>query len=308
MPARSSASGSSARASEPCGAPPGADPRKEPGLGDAAPAAQPAGRCPVRSLRPPVPLVALALAGVLAAAPANANPDLLLPYLVQAACLDAADRVRPGAVPTDPDCTRRRPLATGEPLPYRKHEWPAVQIEATGPRGRAASDSLLGQLLGRPAILQSFDFGDDPQRAFGRFDAGRGDGGRALLLGPDGSAAAAMTEDGGAGVQWFPSPQCAGSGGAPTAGWLFAAPPVLPEWRSAIARLSRRFRQGECPTQFPETLTRWRLARIDLPVRQAGSPGIRSVPVDILVSEHYGRAAASRKAGKPIEHVTAQPS
>ncbi len=219
----------------------------------------------------------------------HAQPDLA-PYLVQAACVDPSGRVIAGRAPTDQDCGRRRPLAAGEPLPYRKHDWPSVQAAARQPRGWQASDSLRGALLGRPAVLQVFDFGDDPTRAFGRFDEGKGDGGQAILTAPDGTIAAAMTEDGAGGVQWFASPACATSRGTPTAGWLFAAPPVGPEWQSRIAELLIVPRPDACPPRFVPSLTRWRLVRLELPLREAATGTTTAVPVDALVSEHYGRA------------------
>lgn len=210
--------------------------------------------------------------------------------MVQAACLDSAGLVRAGAVPGDPDCGRRRPLSVGDALPYRKHDWAAVQLRASQPRGWVASDSLRGTLFGRPAILQGWDFGDMPQREFGRFDAGLGDGGQVVLIGPDGSAAAVMTEDGGEGVQWIPSPACVRSGGQPTAGWLFAAQPVTTAWRERVVQATRVARPEICPSQFSTTLTRWRLARIDLPMRETSDGSVRTVPVETLVSEHFGRA------------------
>lgn len=220
---------------------------------------------------------------------ADSQPDLL-PYLVQAACLDPGGQVIPGRAPTDADCPRRRSLAVGEPLPYRKHDWPSVQAGMRQARGWQASDSLRGTLLGRSAVLQIFDFGDDTSRAFGRFDAGHGDGGQAILIAPDGTVAAAMTEDGAGGVQWFASPDCAAARGAPTAGWLFAAPPVGGDWHSRIAELLIVPHPDACPPRFVPSLTRWRLVRLALPLREAATGATATVSADALLSEHYGRA------------------
>jgi hypothetical protein len=233
----------------------------------------------------------LLLLGLLVAPPfasLRAEADLS-PFLVQSACLDAAGRVRPGATPLDADCARRRPLSAGEPLPYRKHDWPSAGREAAQPRGWQASDSLHGTLSGRPVILHILDFGDDPRRAFGRFDQGLGDGGNLLVTGPGGAAGAAMTEDGGGGVQWFGSPDCARLGG-PTGGWLFAVPPATEAWQARVALLGRAPGPQACPARFVPSLTRWRRAGMDLPVREPGNPAIRMAAADVLVSEHFGRA------------------
>jgi hypothetical protein len=231
----------------------------------------------------------LALLGILIPATLQSQTDLR-PYMVQAACLNSSEQVRPGAIPTDPDCTIRRPLAVGEPLPYRKHDWPSAQAAFTQPLGWSASDSLNGTLRGRPAIVQIIDFGGDSNRTFGHFDEGKGDGGNALLLARDGSVGAAMTEDGAGGVQWFASPDCAQSGSTLTAGWLIADPPLASTWQERVAMLGLSLRPGVCPPAFVPSLTRWRHVRTELPLRDAQSGAVRRTPWDLMVSEHYGRA------------------
>jgi hypothetical protein len=168
-------------------------------------------------------------------------------------------------------------------LPYRKHDWPGTADAAAKPAGYQASDSLLGTLLGRPAILQTFDFGGGA-RAFVRMDPG--DGGQAVLL-RDGTAASPLTQDGGDGVQWFQSPDCRASGG-PAPGWLFAALPLSGAWQERVVRLNKSRGPDQCPTVFSESLTRWRTARIDLPWREAATGAVSSAPAEVLVSEHFG--------------------
>ena len=77
--------------------------------------------------------------------------------MAQSVCLDAQDAPRPGLLPFEAECERSRPLSAGDPLPYRKHDWPGASDAAVLPSGYQASDSLRGTLLGRPAILQTFE-------------------------------------------------------------------------------------------------------------------------------------------------------
>jgi len=222
----------------------------------------------------------------LTGAAAAAAEDPLAPFMAQSVCLDARGAPRLGRLPFEPGCDRARLLSADDPLPYRKHDWPAVAHADRLPRGYQASDSVLGTLLGRPAILQTLDFGNGP-RVFGQLDAA--DGGQVVLL-RDGTGAAAMTKDGTGGLQWFQSPDCrAGPGPAP--GWLFAVLPMGEAWRERVVRINRTRSPFECPTAFGPSLTRWRTARIDLPWREASTGAVSSAPAEVLVSEHYGGAS-----------------
>ena len=218
--------------------------------------------------------------GVAAAeSPADAQ---LARYFVQSACLDRAGAALPGLAPGEPGCARTRPLRVNEALPYRKHDWPAA---TGGPAlGYQASDSLDGTLLGRPAIIQTLDFGSG-QRRFGQMD--RGDGGQAIIL-RDGSAAAALTEDGSGGVQWFVAAACREGGPLPSAGWLFVATPVRPEWHERLVHLNIAGAPSDCPARFNPSLTRWRSATIALPWREAATGAVAERPAEVLVSEHFG--------------------
>lgn len=223
--------------------------------------------------------------------PARAQSPALLPYLVQDACLDSAGAVRPGVLPTDPACgPHRRPLSVTEPLPYHKHDWPDRRFAATQPRGYVASDSLLGTLLGQPAIIHTFDFGDDPQHAFGRFDAGRGDGAQAVLIDREGAAAVAVSEDA-QGIHWFQSPACQPGTSIPAPGWLLAVPPLSETWQQRVVQLYPTMRVQQCPSAFVHSLTRWRRGTIEMPMREAREPAQpRHVSMDVIVTDHFGRA------------------
>ena len=216
----------------------------------------------------------LALAG-----PAAAEPPLT-GYLVQSACLDEAGTPIPGRLPFEPGCDRTRPLRIGEPLPYRKHDWPGT-AEAALPQGYQASDSLLGSLRGVPTAIQTFDFGNAP-RAFGRKDPG--DGGQVIPLPPGGEIAVAMTEDGGGGVQWFQSAEC-------RPGWLVAAPPLTAEWQQRLVGLAITAGPELCPGRVNPSLTRWRRAAIGLPWREAADGRTATSRAEVLVSEHFSGTA-----------------
>ncbi len=232
-------------------------------------------------------LLPLALAGVASAAAAGAAEDPLAPFMAQSACLDARGAPRPGHLPFEPGCQRSRPLSVDDPLPYRKHDWPGTAHAAALPRGYQASDSVRGTLLGRPAILQTFDFGGGGARAFNRFDSA--DGGQAVLL-RDGAAASPLTQDGGGGVQWFQSPACRAAPG-PAPGWLFATLPLGEAWQERVVRINKARGPDECPAAFAPSLTRWRTARIDLPWREAATGAVSMAPAEVLVSEHFGGAS-----------------
>lgn len=208
-----------------------------------------------------------------------AQPALSDSYVIQSACLDEAGISIPGRLPFEPGCGRTRPLRTGEPFPYRKHDWPGAGDAL--PRGYQASDSLLGTLRGVPAAIQTFDFGNEP-RAFGRQDPG--DGGQVIPLPAGGELAATMTEDASAGAQWFQSGTC-------RAGWLLAVPPFTAAWQQRRIGLAITAGPDICPARLNPSLTRWRSARIDLPWREASTGRTATVAAEVLVSEHFSGAA-----------------
>ena len=207
-------------------------------------------------------------------------------YLTQSICLD--NQGNPTAtLPIDPSCTRTLPQTAADTATYRKHDWP----DAADPRhpltGYQASDSVL---TGH-RIVQTFDFGDT-QRAFGRFDGGQGDGGQVALI-VDGWASFAMTEDGGDGVQWFISDTCRTD---PTLnhhfqGWLLFAADATSDWHDRVTHLNKGRAPTDCPIRFNPAYTRYRTARVTFPFRivtARASLQTRSIPLDTIVSEHYG--------------------
>ena len=232
------------------------------------------------------------LLGALLGGVAPAGAQELLPFLAQSVCVDDAGAAIPGLLPFEPGCARSAPARIDSPLPYRRHDWPAREHAPHQPQGYQAQDSVLGTLRGVPAVIQGFDFGGDPTRRFGAFDAGRGDGGQAIAIEPA-IAFIAMTEDGGGGVQWFRSPDCA-RGGRGWDGWLLAEPPVTEAWRERVVRLRIGPTPESCPRRFDDSLTRWRAARIALPWREAATGAVATVQAEIIVSEHFGGASVAR--------------
>ena len=168
----------------------------------------------------------------------------------------------------------------GDPLPWRKHDWPDSRWSPVPSRGHQASDSLLTSWRGQPAIVQSFDFGDGG-RAFGRFDGGRGDGGQLLLALPDGVAIAA-TEDGATGLAYFQRADCR------PGGWLVAARPG-PVWQQRVVALRLLPSPEACPAGLDRSLTRWRVQVLALPYLREGTPG-GILTAETLISEHYSHA------------------
>ena len=154
-------------------------------------------------------------------------------------------------------------------------------------------------------MVQTFDFGTGG-RVFGRFDGGLvtgsgvtgsggtggGDGGQVLML-VDGWASAAMTEDGGGGVQWFLGEACR----SPVAtdgrflGWLMFCNEVKADaWNSVVARLNIAAGPENCPRLFNAAFTRYRLDRIAFPFRIIDASRVTTAirHLDVVVSEHYG--------------------
>lgn len=212
-------------------------------------------------------------------------------YVAQSLCLDAAGRVQ-SLLPIEPDCRRRRPQRVGDMAVYRKHDWPNRLDEPATRQGYQASDSVVARRGGRALFIQTFDFGTDG-RTFGTFDGGRGDGGQVLLFVGD-WASFAMTEDGGAGVQWFLGEDCRASSDpqARFLSWLvFRRDVEEGHWRNALARLNVAASPTECPHRFNAALTRFRQVAMVLPFRivDGRSPvATPRVPLRVIVSEHFG--------------------
>ncbi len=188
------------------------------------------------------------------------------PFLVQSICAD------PSVLPFEAGCVNPRPAPSAPTLPWRKFDL----------AGEQASDALL---LGPGQATHTFDFGDAPRR-FGQRDAGRGDGGN-LIASRAADILVAMTEDGGAGIQWFHGPECAGSQEATPGGWLLFRLPAGPEWAEATTRLQRTGAPDRCPARYVASFTRWRRAMVEYPWMDdtAPRPPFRA---DSMISEHFG--------------------
>lgn len=218
----------------------------------------------------------------------------MIDYLAQSLCLDSTGKPS-AALPIDEDCRHSRPQRSEDMAPWRKHDWPNLLEAAETVQGYQASDSVVQHRGARTLIVQTFDFGTGG-RVFGRFDGGLGkggDGGQVLML-VDGWSTAAMTEDGGAGVQWFISEACR----SPIAtdrrflGWLMFRNEVGSDsWKSIVARLNITASPESCPQRFNAAFTRYRLDRFAFPFRivDAGSRVTTATrSLDVVVSEHYG--------------------
>jgi hypothetical protein len=218
------------------------------------------------------------------------EPDLIN-YLVQSMCLDELGRPIAGT-PLDANCRSKRPQVAGDRVFYRKHDWSNATDKGRAATGYQASDSVVAAQDGRMWVIQTFDFGDAP-RTFGKFDAGQGDGGQLLVM-ADGWASAIMTEDGGAGVQWFIGPGCraAPKTDARFVSWIFFGDDAQPGvWQSVFAHLNRETSPAGCPFRFNTAYTRYRADQITMTFRLVTRKGnMQSInrSTDVVISEHYG--------------------
>lgn len=221
-----------------------------------------------------------------AQAPAEAGP---LNFLVQSFCLDANGRPTT-TLPIDAACAVRRLQRADDPALYRKHDWPNVLGDPSTPRGYQASDSVVMQRGGRTLVVQTFDFGTNG-RTFGTFDGGRGDGGQVALTLGDWSSFV-LTEDGGAGVQWFIGEGCrsAASSDRRFLSWLIFRKPVAGAWHDSVARLNIAPNINSCPPRFNDAHTRYRRDEVEFPFRIVDPAGVKDErhKLSVVVSEHYG--------------------
>lgn len=199
-------------------------------------------------------------------------------FLVQEVCVDPNGAVIIGASPLDapPRCPQRRKIGLGERLPYQKRDWPGVEDRHVRPDGYQQTASVPIRTALGLAVAQSWDFGDDV-RAFDRHDPG--DGGQIAFF-SERSVAFGVTEDGGAGLQFFIGPGC-----GVLDGWIivddsFAAVPS----GEVVARITRR--SQACPGRLGYAYTRWRVRPVSYRTRARGEVG--RVSLDTLVSEHFG--------------------
>lgn len=212
-------------------------------------------------------------------------------WLAETVCEHAGGRLTPGVLA--PGCPGERLRLTADVPAVERHDWPAAREARQRPFGYQRSASYLAARPdGSVEAVQTFDFGGG-ERGFGRFDAGRGDGGQvAALRGP--AAVITMTEDGGGGVQWFAGAACRGGVEAARSGWVLFVGEPGPRWTSTVAELRVTRSPEECPARFDRSYTRWRLLPVDWPILFDGAsdPSRPALPArETLVSEHFGGAS-----------------
>ncbi len=183
-------------------------------------------------------------------------------------------------------------LTADDPMAWRKFDWPGQGDPRAFPIGYLANDAVVLSLGPNPLIAHIADFGDT-ERQFRRFDAGKGDGGQVVQI-IDDAAYGIMTEDGGAGYQWFVGPGCRGPAGGLERfkSWLFFAADVTSgSWRQRIAELAMVRSASECSRGFAKSLTRYRLEAIQVPMFALfdGKRQAMTALVPTIVSEHFGR-------------------
>ena len=243
---------------------------------------------PVRPSVPASRTIAVLAVALAVAAPVAAQPSpgwqAAYDFLVPEVCEGPDGAAIIGASPLDPPdlCPRRRKLALGERLPYRQRDWPgAGEPEARRDGYQQTSSFPVWTTMG-VAVAQTWDFGDGVRR-FGQFDAG--DGGQVAFFSEQ-SVAFGLTEDGGAGLQFFIGPGC-----TLLDSWIivdrgFEASPS----GETDARLTQR--QDACPARLGHAYTAWRVQPMTFRTRARGQTG--EAVLDALVSEHYGgRSIAS---------------
>lgn len=199
-------------------------------------------------------------------------------FLVQEVCIDPNGAAIVGASPLDapPRCPHRRKIVPGERLPYQKRDWPGAEDAHARRDGYQQTASVPVETALGLAVAQSWDFGD-ATRAFGRHDPG--DGGQIAFF-SERSAAFGVTEDGGAGLQFFIGPGCGLLDGWVIVDSSFATASL----GETTARLTRR--PQACPQRLGYAYTRWQVRPVSYRTRAFGEAG--TVSLETLLSEHFG--------------------
>jgi hypothetical protein len=202
------------------------------------------------------------LAGCSRAAPPTGPQTIADPaaYLVQLRCPDGRLEA------AEPDCPGATPQRGPDPMRMRRRDWPA-------PDGYVAQDAILGPY--GPETLWSF-------APWGRFAAGRGDGGEVYVV--DGQTVRiALTQDGGKPyLQGFYGAHCGGTG------WVvFRGDAPTGRWASLVAQLSDRPAPSFC-LALSSAFTRYRLEAVAAPWIIDGA--VRSISRPTVIAEHYDRA------------------
>lgn len=222
--------------------------------------------------------------------PPPLSRDAMVGFLAQ--CIETGPDGLPRFGDQARDLCRAHELTATEPMSWRKFDWPGQDDPRSFPIGYLANDAVVLSSGPAPLIAHIADFGDTA-RQFRRFDAGKGDGGQVVQI-IDAAAYGIMTEDGGAGYQWFIGPACRGPAGGLERfkSWLFFAADVpAGAWRQRIAELAMARSAVGCSPGFAKSLTRYRLEPIEVPLFAVrdGKRQPMTVRVPTIVSEHFGR-------------------
>src|SRR5579872_3025309 len=134
-----------------------------------------------------------------------------LDFLVGSRCAD-------GSLPLLSKCAATRRQQAGDPMRWRRHDWPA-------PDGYQIEEAFIAS-NGAPELIWSYP-------PFGPFVAANGDGGETYAIDRNGAVTITQTQDGGRpGIQHFVGASCGGTG------WLiFRADAPTGRWASQIASL-----------------------------------------------------------------------
>ncbi len=186
------------------------------------------------------------------------------------------------------------PSRLTDALTWRKFDWPGQDDPRSIPQGYLANDAVLIGGGANPIVGHLADFGDHVRR-FRHFDKGQGDGGQVAQI-IDGAAYGVMTEDGGAGHQWFVAPACrtADSGLRRFKSWLFFGDDAATgAWREQVVWLAMARNPAGCPVHFSQSYTRYRREPLAVPLLVLNGPRKDRIqkPVDSIISEHYGRGS-----------------
>ncbi len=215
----------------------------------------------------------------------------MVSFLAQ--CIESSQTGAPQFGSDVPICDKG-PSQVGDTLPWRKFDWPGQNDPRSIPQGYLANDAIVIHGGANPIVGHLADFGDHVRR-FRHFDAGQGDGGQVVQI-IDGAAWGVMTEDGGAGHQWFIAPACriAGAGLQRFKSWLFfGADVVSGAWREQVVWLAMARSPAGCPVHFGQSYTRYRRETFTVPLLiLLGTRQDRiEKSVDSIVSEHFGRGS-----------------
>jgi hypothetical protein len=260
------------------------------------------GRTPVVETALPKLLIAISFVVIVAsniAFAASLSVDDMVNFLAQSLCLDASGKPT-SQIPIIDNCTSMRPQRADDRAVYQKHDWPDQRVY---PQyyltGHQASDSVLVNSTASPVIEQTLDFGGDPDHRFGFMDAN--DGGQVVLI-VHGWATAVMTQDAGAGVQWFTGNGCKRSVEDGRLSWLFFNKAVpTGRWADTVANLGLGHSASDCPQQFNLAYTRFRREQVVFPFRLVNGNTVTtsSRPLDVIVTDHFGGGNAANPAANP---------